>query len=171
MTFRLALALPIFAILVVPSLRAVAAETSPTFAKDIAPLLYQNCSGCHRPGEVGPFPLLTYEDARKRAKQIAQLTADRVMPPWKPSAGREEFRDARVLDAAQIATFRAWAEAGDAARVPPSPQFPEGWHAGPPDMILQVAKPFRIPAEGPDLYVHFVLPTSSHDTALKRKPL
>ena len=61
-------------------------ETPPTFTKDIAPILFQNCAGCHRPGEVGPFPLLTYEDARKRAKQVSKLTGNHIMPPWKPTA-------------------------------------------------------------------------------------
>ena len=138
------------------------AEAPPTFAKDVAPILFQNCAGCHRPGEVGPFPLLTYEDARKRAKQLAKLTGNHLMPPWKPAAGHEEFKDARVLTDPQIAVFKAWAEAGappgDAKDLPPQPKFPDGWHAGKPDLILKVARPFTIPAEGPDIYVHFVLP-------------
>ena len=138
------------------------AEALPTFTKDVAPILFQNCAGCHRPGEVGPFPLLTYEDARKRAKQLAKQTGSHIMPPWKPTAGADEFKDARVLTDAQIGVFKTWFEAsapeGDAKDLPPTPKFPEGWHAGPPDMILKVAKPFTIPAEGPDIYVHFVLP-------------
>lgn len=141
---------------------SMAANPSPTFTKDVAPLLFQNCVGCHRPGEVGPFPLLTYQDARKRAKQLAKLTASRIMPPWKPVAGHEEFKDARVLTDPQIAVFKAWLDAGtpegDAKDLPPLPKFPEGWHAGPPDMILKVANPFPVPAEGPDIYVHFVFP-------------
>lgn len=138
------------------------AEAPPTFTKDIAPILFQNCAGCHRPGEVGPFPLLTFADARKRAKQLAKQTGNHIMPPWKPAAGHGEFKDARVLTDAQIAVFKAWSEAGapegDVKDLPPPPKFPEGWHAGPPDLILKVAKPFTIPAEGPDIYVHFVLP-------------
>lgn len=139
-----------------------AAAASPTFTKDVAPILFQNCSNCHRPGEVAPFPLFTYQDARKRTKQLAKLTTSRIMPPWKPVAGHEEFKDARVLTDAQIAIFRAWYEAGapegEAKDLPPLPKFPEGWQAGPPEMILKVAKPFVVPAEGPDIYVHFVFP-------------
>ncbi len=135
---------------------------APTFNKDIAPVIFAHCTTCHRPHEVGPFPLLTYQDARKRARQIANLTARHIMPPWKPVAGHGEFRDTRGLTAAQIAVFQDWNKAGmpeGAARdLPPTPRFPEGWHSGPPDMILKVAKPFAVPAEGPDIYVHFVLP-------------
>ncbi len=115
------------------------------------------------PNEVGPFSLLTYADAKKRARQLAEITAKRVMPPWKPVKGHGEFLYDRTLSDVQIAVFKKWHEAGmpegDAKDLPPLPKFPEGWHLGEPDLILKVDKPFRIPAEGDDLYVHFVLPT------------
>ncbi len=140
----------------------VGADSPPTFNKDVAPILFNSCSNCHRPNEVGPFSLLTYEDARKRSKQIAKITEKKIMPPWKPVAGHDVFKDARTLTDEQIGVFKTWAEAGspegEAKDLPPRPKFPEGWHAGKPDMILKVAKPFTIPAEGPDIYVHFVLP-------------
>lgn len=140
----------------------VLSQASPTFTKDVAPILFEHCATCHRPGEVGPFSLLTFADARKRATQLAELTASGTMPPWKPVAGHEEFRDARILTKEQIATFHKWQEAGapegNPVDLPPMPKFPEGWQAGPPDMILKVSEPFTIPAEGPDIYVHFVLP-------------
>jgi hypothetical protein len=140
-----------------------AADSPPTFTKDVAPILFQHCASCHRPNEVGPFPLLTYADAKKRARQLAEVTAQRVMPPWKPVKGHGEFLYDRSLRDDQIAVFQKWYQAGmpegDAADLPPRPKFPEGWHLGPPDLILKVEKPFRIPAEGDDLYVHFVLPT------------
>lgn len=134
----------------------------PTFNKNIAPILFENCSSCHRPDEIGPFPLLSYADAEKRARQIVKVTQRKIMPPWKPVKGHGEFRDARTLTDAQIALFKEWLDAGkpegDAEDLPPAPEFPEGWHNGEPDLILKVAKPFAIPAEGPDIYVHFVLP-------------
>src|ERR1035441_3556558 len=68
---------------------------TPTFNRDVAPILYQNCSNCHRPGEVAPFALLSYDDAAKRAKQIAAITQARVMPPWKATPGYGEFLDER----------------------------------------------------------------------------
>ena len=141
---------------------AAASEAPPTFTKDVAPILFDHCAGCHRPDEVGPFSLLTYADTRKRAKQIAKVTEKKIMPPWKPIAEHDVFKEDRTLTDEQIGVFKAWAEAGspmgDLKDLPPQPKFPKGWHVGKPDMILQVAKPFTIPAEGPDIYVHFVLP-------------
>ena len=151
--------------LLVPLLagRASGGEVAPTFNKDVAPILFAHCSTCHRPKEVGPFPLLTYEHARKRANQIAEVTGQRVMPPWKPAAGHGEFKDARRLADGQVAVLGAWAEAGapegEAGDLPPQPTFSEGWHLGQPDLILKVAQPYTIPAGGPDVYVHFLLPT------------
>lgn len=142
--------------------RAFGGEADPTFNKDVAPILFKNCSTCHRPNEVGPFSLLTYADTKKRSKQISRLTEQKIMPPWKPVADHDVFKDARTLNDKEIAVFKAWAEArspeGEAKDLPPQPKFPEGWHAGKPDMILKVERPFTIPAEGPDIYVHFVLP-------------
>jgi hypothetical protein len=141
----------------------VGADLPPTFNKDVAPILFNHCSSCHRPNEVGPFSLLTYADAKKRGRQLAEITAKRVMPPWKPVKGHGEFLYDRTLSDDEIAVFKRWLEAGmpegDAKDLPPLPKFPEGWHLGEPDLILKVNKPFRIPAEGDDFYVHFVLPT------------
>jgi mono/diheme cytochrome c family protein len=104
----------------------------PTFNGDIAPILYQNCSNCHRPGEVAPFALLTYQDAAKRAKQIAQITQARVMPPWKATPGYGDFLDVRRLTEQQIATIKNWAEhdspEGDVAGSRLLRNFPtDGW--------------------------------------------
>lgn len=141
----------------------VGADTAPTFNKDVAPILFGHCSSCHRPNEVGPFSLLTYADAKKRGRQLVEITAKKLMPPWKPVKGHGEFLYDRTLSDDEIAVFKKWYEAGmpegDAKDLPPLPKFPEGWHLGEPDLILKVDKPFRIPAEGDDLYVHFVLPT------------
>lgn len=141
----------------------LASPPAPTFTKDIAPILYANCTTCHRAGEVGPFALATYADARKRAAQLADVTGRKLMPPWKPVAGHGEFKDARTLSEAQIATIARWADAGapegEARDLPPTPDYPKGWHLGEPDLVLEVAEPFRVPAEGEDLYVHYVLPT------------
>ena len=124
--------------------RASADDSAPTFNKDVAPILFQNCSSCHRPDEVGPFSLLTYEDARKRAKQIVRVTEKKSMPPWKPSVGHDVFKDARTITDKQISVLKAWADAGspegEAKDLPPRPKFPEGWHLGEPDVILKVAK-------------------------------
>src|SRR5450755_2735340 len=96
-----------------------------TFVHDIAPILYKRCVVCHRAGEVGLFPLVSYADAAKRASVIARLTASRSMPPWKPAPGYGDFEGARALTQVEIDTFRRWAEAGapqgDPALTPPIP--------------------------------------------------
>jgi mono/diheme cytochrome c family protein len=138
------------------------ADAPPTFTRDVAPILYRHCATCHHPGEVAPFPLLTYQDAAKRAKLIATVTASRYMPPWQPEPGYGHFQGERRLRDADIATLRRWAEArapeGDPARLPPAPHFPEGWQLGPPDMTIRMPKPFSIAADGPDQYMCFVIP-------------
>lgn len=137
-----------------------AAPARPTFAKHVAPILYKNCVTCHRPGEVAPFSLQTYADAKKRAAMIAAVAQQGVMPPWKPRPGHGEFRYERRLTEAQIATLKRWAETGAAPgnlnALPPAPTFKTGWQLGPPDKILRLPEPFRIPAEGRDVYQHFV---------------
>src|SRR6202167_3412599 len=112
---------------------ATGAAASPTFNKDIAPILYANCSTCHRPGEVAPFPLLTYQDASKRAALIAGAVAGRFMPPWKAEPGFGDFAGERRLTDAQIALIKDWAKAGapegDPKLKPAPPQFADGWQA------------------------------------------
>ncbi len=133
-----------------------------TFTKDVAPVVFAQCSSCHRAGEVAPFPLLTYRDVRKRARQIALITEQRVMPPWKLTPGYGEFQHERRLTDAQIALFRRWADAGtpegNLADLPPAPRFTGGWQLGKPDMVLTMIKPATIPAEGPDVNRSFVIP-------------
>ena len=146
-----------------PGARAAAAI--PTFSKDVAPILFDNCVSCHRPNEVAPFKLTTYDDARKRAKTIAKVTDDRFMPPWKAAEGHGEFVGERRLKDEQIKTLRAWADAGapegDPALTPPLPKFAEGWQLGQPDLIVQMPETFTIPAEGRDVYRCFVLPLNA----------
>src|SRR5881394_3849466 len=110
---------------------ATIAAAAPTFNKDIAPILYQNCATCHRPGEVAPFSLLTYQDAAKRAGLIATVTKKRYMPPWKPEPGYGSFAHVRRLTDEQIALISEWAatgaQEGEAADRPKVPVFPTGW--------------------------------------------
>jgi hypothetical protein len=140
----------------------LADDGQPTFSKDVAPIFYARCAACHRPGEVGPFPLLGYADARKRARQIARVVEERVMPPWKPEPGHGSFLEERRLTDAQVSVILRWVEAGapegNPADLPPVPKFPEGWQLGKPDLILKMPVPFTVPAEGPDVYQHFVFP-------------
>ncbi len=133
---------------------------TPTFNKDIAPILYQNCATCHRPGEVAPFALLTYGDAAKRADLLATITGQRIMPPWKAEPGYGSFANERRLSEQQIALIREWAKAGapegDAKDKPAPPVFPEGWEGGQPDKVLTMGQKFEVAADGPDQYRCFV---------------
>ena len=79
--------------------------SAPTFAKDVAPIVFKNCSYCHRPDQTAPFQLLTYKDVSKRARQIGEVVTSRYMPPWLPAPGFNHFQHERVLTDAQIATI------------------------------------------------------------------
>ncbi len=133
-----------------------------TYSRDIAPVLYKNCTPCHRNGEVGPFALQTYTDARKRAAQIALVVAHRSMPPWKLES-HGEFQNERRLSDEQIGMIEQWAEAGapegNKAQLPLPPQFPVGWTLGEPDLILQPSAVYNVAAEGRDVYRCFVIRT------------
>ncbi len=139
-----------------------AANTKITYTRNIAPILMANCASCHHAGEVAPFSLTSFEDAAKRAKQIAAVTSSKFMPPWKAEAGYGHFIDERRLTEDEIATIGAWADAGapqgDAADLPPAMNFPTGWRLGKPDVVLSMPAPFNVPAGGRDIYRAFVLP-------------
>ncbi len=140
-------------------------KPAPTYTKDVATILQKKCQNCHRRHQVGPFALETYEQARKRSQDIAAVTGERSMPPWKPTAGvGPELKHDKSLTHAEIAILSAWADAGaprgDPKDMPPSPTFAEGWKLGPPDLILVPSEGFRVAASGPDVYRCFVLPTN-----------
>jgi Tetratricopeptide repeat len=139
-------------------LASQAAAQPATFAHDIAPIVYANCAPCHHPGGEGPFSLLTYQDVQKRAQQIVQVTRKRYMPPWLPDAG--DFEGQRRLTDQQIRTIADWVAQGmpegERDQTPAPPAFTDGWQLGPPDLILDAAAPFSVPASGPDLYWNFV---------------
>ena len=149
-------------VLVAPMAVARAAEESPTFSKDVAPLMFKHCAICHRPGEVAPFSLLTFKDASKRAEQLVEATHKRVMPPWKAEPGHGEFRDARRLSDKELATIAAWAKAGapegNPADMPQAPAFPDSWPLGKPDLIVKMPKAIEIPADGRDQMRMVTLP-------------
>jgi hypothetical protein len=135
---------------------------TPTFTQDIAPFVYANCTRCHRPGEAGPFSLITYRDVKKRAANLLAVMEEGYMPPWHPEAGYGRFRNELRLDDAQVETFRAWIEAGrpegPAAAMPALPDFPEGWQLGEPDVVLKTSAAYPVPAGGRDIYRNFSLP-------------
>jgi tetratricopeptide (TPR) repeat protein len=131
-----------------------------TFNRDIAPIIFHYCAPCHHPGEAGPFPLLTYRDATARARQIAALTATRLMPPWLPEPQELRFADELRLSDEQIALIQKWVQQGAiegaAADLAPAPQFAAGWQMGRPDKIIEAEKPYTLPASGSDMYWNFI---------------
>jgi len=138
------------------------AQTPVTFSEHVAPIVFANCTSCHRPGEAAPFSLMSYRDARPLAKAIASATAAHAMPPWKAGPSDYPFANARHLSANQVATIQKWvadgALEGDPARLPPLPTFTEGWQLGPPDLTVSMAEAFEVPARGADVYRNFVVP-------------
>ncbi len=152
-------------VLVLAPLTAHAADEPPTFAEHIAPLVFENCTSCHRPGQVAPFPLLTYVDTKKHAKTMLRVMEDRYMPPWHPEPGHGEFRGDRRLSDAQLTLFSKWVKTGmaegDAKKTPAIPKFPEGWQLGEPDLVVKMDRPFDVPAEGEDIYQNFVIPLNT----------
>jgi tetratricopeptide (TPR) repeat protein len=143
-----------------------------TFNKHIAPLMLHHCSPCHRPGEAAPFSLLTYADVRKHAAQIVSVTERRYMPPWPPEAGYGDFAGVRRLNADQLRLIADWVKQGsiegDAADLPAAPQFTEGWQIGPPDLVVQMPKPYRLAAGGGDVFRNFVIPVNLNEVKYVR---
>ncbi len=131
-----------------------------TFNRDIAPIIFQSCARCHRPGESGPFPLLNYDDVKKHARQIEIVTGTHFMPPWLPESQALKFADESRLSEDQITAINKWVEEGspegNPADLPPQPKFVEGWQLGKPDLVLTAAKPFQLPASGSDMYWNFI---------------
>lgn len=135
---------------------------TPTFTKDVAPILYKNCIGCHRPGEIAPMSLLTYTDVRPWAKAIRDEVADRTMPPWHADAKHGTFKNDRSLTEADRDTIVRWANAGategDAKDLPALPAFTDGWTIGKPDLVLTIPE-YKVPADGFVEYEYIEIPT------------
>jgi len=153
--------LPVFAAVAVAILSIDTVQTAPrpagsvpTFAKDVAPIMFEKCTSCHRTGEVAPMTFLSYEDVRPWAKVIRSKVVAREMPPWGADPDHSlKMRNDRSLSKQQIDTIVAWVDGGapkgNDADLPPVPKFAEGWTAGrEPDYILEMPIEFSIPAEG-----------------------
>src|SRR5688572_28207194 len=120
--------------------------TRVTFTETIAPIVYENCVSCHRPGEAAPFSLISYDDVRNRGQLISAVTTSRYMPPWQATHGFGDFADERRLTDAQIAAIATWVKngmpEGDRSQMPALPKFTTGWRLGTPDLVLEMAREF-----------------------------
>jgi len=134
-----------------------------TFTEDVAPIIFEHCTKCHREGEIGPFPLTSYAEVAASASIIDYVTGIRYMPPWTPDHTYTTFRDENVLTDEEIATIAAWVAAGapegDPSLIPPLPVFPEGSQVGEPDLVLTMDQAFEHEGNYMDMYKVFVLPT------------
>ena len=143
---------------------AGAAEGTPTFAKDIAPILYENCVACHRPNHLAPMSLITYADARPWARAVKTKVLAREMPPWGADSSVRAYKNDASLTQTEVDTIAAWVDGGapegNAADLPEVPQFAEGWSIGEPDLIFSMVKPFEVPADGTVSYSYVTVPTN-----------
>lgn len=132
-----------------------------TFNQEIAPIIFGNCSSCHRPDEAAPFSLLSYSDVTKKGKLIAKVTASRVMPPWKAEEASYPYRDERKLSERDIGLIQDWFKQGMPEGDGPKPQppkFSSGWRLGEPDLVVEMPAAYHVPADGPDIYRNLAVP-------------
>ena len=140
------------------------AVANPTYTKDIAPILFKNCTGCHRPGEIAPMSLLTYDDVRPHAKAIRDEVSEGHMPPWHAEAPAGTFLNERSLTDAERKTLLQWVAAGapegNRNDLPATPTYPDGWSIGTPDVVFEMPEEYKVPAEGVIEYEYFYIPTN-----------
>ena len=140
-----------------------AGSADPTYAEDVAPILYENCASCHRPGGLGPFSMLDYDSVKPNLRKMKPMVAAGRMPPWQATGPRGVFRNDRRLTDEEKAIIVRWldtgAKPGDLAKQPPRPHFAEGWEIGTPDAIVQMPDAYTVPASGTIEYQYFEVPT------------
>ncbi|MBK6798259.1 MAG: thiol-disulfide isomerase [Acidobacteria bacterium] len=135
-----------------------------TFTRDVAPIIFNKCSICHRPGEVAPMPLTSYQEVRPWSKAIREEVAERTMPPWfaDPHKSTLKFGNDRRLTQKEIDTIVAWVDAGapkgDDKDLPAMPKFTPGWTFGEPDLVIEMPVDFEVPAEGELPMQNFYVP-------------
>jgi len=143
-----------------------------TFSRDIAPIVFRSCAPCHHAGEAGPFPLITYGDVKSHARQIADVTSKRLMPPWLPSQDGLRLEDDSHLSRDEITLFQKWAAdgapEGNRDELPPPAKFIAGWQLGAPDLVLKASAPFEVPASGSDVYWNFIFPAPLNSSRFVR---
>ncbi len=141
-----------------------AQDTAPTFTKDVAPILYKNCTTCHRPGGLGPFSLMDYDSAKANVDDLRDAVRSGYMPPWHAEGPHGTFSNDRRLSALEKSTLLRWIDAGakqgDVKQAPPKPVYATGWEIGTPDAIVTMTEDFTVPASGTVEYQYFEIPTN-----------
>src|SRR5471032_2537449 len=136
---------------------------APTFSKNVAPILYQHCTNCHRAGEIGPMALLSFNDVRPWAKSIATRVTNGTMPPWHADPAVGHFLNDRRLSDTDRDTIVKWVSAGapegDRADLQERPTYTDGWQIGQPDAVFTMQEDYPIPASGTIEYKYFDVPT------------
>ncbi|TAE50425.1 MAG: ascorbate-dependent monooxygenase [Bacteroidetes bacterium] len=139
-------------------------NAQPTFSEHISPIIYEHCTSCHRPGEVGPMPFTSYTEVAAYAGMIEYVTSIRYMPPWKPDASYSHFLDENLLTDSEIASIKDWVQAGAPQGNPaleyPLPTFPSGSQLGTPDLQIAFEQSYTHVGNNTDEYRVFVLPTN-----------
>ncbi|MEP7336245.1 MAG: thiol-disulfide isomerase [Acidobacteriota bacterium] len=138
---------------------------SPTYTKDVAPILYAKCATCHHPGEAAPMSLMTYKDTRPWAKSIREKVVSREMPPWYADPAHGEWSNDARLTQDQVETIKTWVEGGakegDAKDLPAQPKFSgDGWRFGQPDAVLSMTEDATVPVDGTLAYKYYSVPTN-----------
>ena len=162
-----------FGVIVVAALGVVAAwptdplvarSADPTFAEDVAPIFFKNCTMCHRSGGQAPFSLLYYDSAAAFAYEIKEKVSTGAMPPWHAEGPRGVFRNDRRLTDAERQTILRWLETGakpgDSSKMPPRPTYSDSWLMGTPDLVVSMQEDFVVPASGTIEYMYFEVPTN-----------
>ena len=149
--------------MVYSSFLIAAPKPTVSYYKDVEPILMDHCQNCHRSGEIGPMPLMTYEQARPWAKAMKNSVATRRMPPWFADASVGHFANDRSMSQVEIDKIGAWADSGTPAGDPKSRRaakaFVEGWNIPAPDVVLSMKEPFPIPANSKIDYQYIIIPT------------
>src|SRR5579862_1959954 len=136
---------------------------APTFTKDVAPILFEHCAGCHRPNDIAPMSLLDYKSARPWAAAIRESVLARKMPPWFADPHYGSFANDSRLSARDVETIKAWVDSGapegNPKDLPPAPPFVDGWRQGKPDIVIDIGEDFVV-KPGADTYEHFFVNTN-----------
>ena len=139
-------------------------SADPTYAVDVAPIMFRNCASCHRPGGLGPFSVLEYDSVKPKLGKMKAMVRSGRMPPWQAVGPRGVFRNDRRLTDAEKDIIVRWldtgAKPGDMSKLPAKPQFNEGWEIGTPDLVVSMPEEFTVPAAGEVEYMYFEAPTN-----------